>query len=212
MKRRFVRPFRPDPNATLHARSSLADSPTSALQVAIDEIVAAASAPDRLKRIALALRAIVARAHVLDALMHEVDDDEVVLHASDTLTIYHLTLTPGLQYPPHDHGMDALIGLYRGSETNFVYPKSDGRLCVPERREATAPAVIHLAPEVVHAVANTGASRSGALHVYLGDLPRARRRMWRFSGGRSSPFDNDRYLAGARFMVLRHPRARASSV
>jgi hypothetical protein len=67
---------------------------TSTLRAAIDEIVDAAGRPDRLTRIGSVLRNITDRLHSLGALVHEAVDDEVLLHASDTLTIHHITLTP----------------------------------------------------------------------------------------------------------------------
>lgn len=171
---------------------------SSTLRTAIDEIVDAAARADRLGHVAAVLRDITARFHSLGELVHEASDDEVLLCANDTLTIYHITLTPGLQYPPHNHLMDALIGIYRGEETNFIYPLSDGQLQVPQRREAIAPEVVHLPPDTVHAVANPGTARSGALHVYLGNLLDTKRQMWRFAGDRPDVFDNHRYLAEAR--------------
>jgi predicted metal-dependent enzyme (double-stranded beta helix superfamily) len=114
------------------------------------------------------------------------------------LTIYHITLSPGLQYPPHNHLMDALIGVYHGGETNFIYPVIGDTLGAPEPRYSTAPALVHLPPQTVHAVANDGHARSGALHVYLGDLTHIHRQMWSLQGGTAEPFDNERYLAGAR--------------
>jgi predicted metal-dependent enzyme (double-stranded beta helix superfamily) len=93
---------------------------------------------------------------------------------------------------------DALIGIYKGGETNFVYPVAAGKLEIPERRDCTAPAVVHLPPHTVHSVANTGNARSGALHVYLGDLPRTDRQLWGAQTNQAEAFDNDRYLAGVR--------------
>jgi predicted metal-dependent enzyme (double-stranded beta helix superfamily) len=176
--------------------SSVSVSPT--LRAAIDEIVGAAAHPDRLARVGAVLRDITHRLHALGDLIHEADDDEVLLNASDALTIYHITLTPGLEYPPHNHRMDALIGIYRGGETNFIYPESEGRLQAADRRDVVAPAVVHMPAATVHSVANSGSARSGALHVYLGNLPATRRQMWCFWGDGPQDFDNDRYLAGAR--------------
>ena len=170
----------------------------SALQAVTHDIVNAAEGLDPLERIKAVLRDITNRLHALGVLVHEEKDDEVLLHASQNLTIYHITLSPGLQYPPHNHLMDALIGIYRGSETNFVYPVAAGRLEDPERRDVTAPALVHLPSHAVHSVANTGSARSGALHVYLGDLPRTRRQLWSLPSNQAESFDNERYLAGAR--------------
>jgi predicted metal-dependent enzyme (double-stranded beta helix superfamily) len=173
----------------------MAPSAQSALRAATDEIACAAAGPDPLGRVEQVLRDLTQRFHALGVLVHEEEDDEVLLHASDNLTIYHITLSPGLQYPPHNHLMDALIGIYHGGETNFIYPVDGGALGVPERRYSAAPALVHLPPQTVHAVANSGSARSGALHVYLGDLTHIHRQLWR--DGQAEPFDNDRYLAGA---------------
>jgi predicted metal-dependent enzyme (double-stranded beta helix superfamily) len=173
-------------------------SASSPLHAVIDDIASAAESRDPLQRIKTVLRDLTNRFHSSGVLVHEEEDDELLLHASQNLTIYHITLSPGLQYPPHNHLMDAVIGLYKGGETNFVYPVADGRIEVPERRDFTAPALLHLPPQTVHSVANTGSERSGALHVYLGDLPRTRRQLWSFQSNQAEPFDNDRYLAGAR--------------
>jgi predicted metal-dependent enzyme (double-stranded beta helix superfamily) len=173
-------------------------SASSALHAATHDIVDAARSPHALERIETVLRDLTSRFHSLGALLHEEDDDEVLLYASQNLTIYHITLSPGLQYPPHNHLMDALIGIYMGGETNFIYPAVGDEIGIPERQDYTAPALVHLSPHTVHAVANTGSGRSGALHVYLGDLTQTRRQMWTSQSNRAEPFDNDRYLAGAR--------------
>jgi predicted metal-dependent enzyme (double-stranded beta helix superfamily) len=175
-------------------------SKSSALHATADEIIKAAASPDPLAQIEAALRAATNRFHASGVLVHEEDDDEVLLHAGPHLTIYHITLSPGLQYPPHNHLMDAVIGIYKGGETNFVYPVSDGKLGAPERRDLSAPALLHLPAHTVHSVANSGRARSGAIHVYLGDLLHVRRQLWDLQGKQAEPFDNDRYLAGARRM------------
>jgi predicted metal-dependent enzyme (double-stranded beta helix superfamily) len=173
-------------------------STSSPLHAVTNEIIDAAASPDPLERIKTVLHEITNRFHALGALLHEEEDDEVLLHASPNLTIYHITLSPGLQYPAHNHLMDAVIGIYKGGETNFVYPQADDKLEEPERRDVTAPALIHLPSETVHSVANTGSERSGALHVYLGDLTHTDRHMWDLQDRQAEPFDNNRYLAGAR--------------
>jgi predicted metal-dependent enzyme (double-stranded beta helix superfamily) len=176
----------------------MALSANSALHAATKDLVNAAESPNPLERLKTVLRDLTDRFHVLGVLVHEEDDDEVLLHASPNLTIYHITLSPGLQYPPHNHLMDALIGIYKGGETNFVYPvAAGGKLEAPERRDSIAPALVHLPPQTVHSVANTGSARSGALHVYLGDLTRTRRKLWDLQSNQAEPFDNERYLAGA---------------
>ncbi|MFD2054011.1 autotransporter [Mesorhizobium calcicola] len=172
-----------------------ADSP---LYPAITDIVNAAAGPAPFEQVKAVLSFYTNRFHSLGRLVHEEEDDELLLHVSPSLTIYHITLSPGVQYPPHNHLMDALIGIYRGSETNFIYPATGDEIEAPERQDFVAPAVTHMAPDTVHSVANTGGGRSGALHVYLGDLPGTSRQLWSLADSHAEPFDNDRYMAGAR--------------
>jgi predicted metal-dependent enzyme (double-stranded beta helix superfamily) len=176
----------------------MAVSMSSALHAATRDIITAAQHPDPLHQVKKVLSDYADRFHASGALIHEEEDDEVLLHASPKLTIYHITLSPGLQYPPHNHLMDALIGIYRGGETNFIYPAAAGKLDRPLRQDVTAPAVLHMPRHIVHSVANTGHARSGALHVYLGDLTEIHRHMWTSESGGPEPFDNVRYLTGAR--------------
>jgi len=173
-------------------------SPSSPLYAVTNDIVNAAQGPDPFERVRTVLHDHTRRFHATGVLAHEEDDDEVLLHASPNLTIYHITLSPGLQYPPHNHLMDALIGIYKGSETNFIYPVDGNEIDTPERQDIAAPAVVHMTPDTVHAVANTGSARSGALHVYLGNLTEIHRHMWSPDSNQAEPFDNERYLAGAR--------------
>jgi predicted metal-dependent enzyme (double-stranded beta helix superfamily) len=168
------------------------------LSAAVRDIVDAARHPDPLRRIEMLLQELTARLHSLGRLAHEEEDDEVLLHAGPGLTIFHITLSPGLQYPPHNHLMDALIGIYQGGETNFSYEVESGRLGAAQRTDHVAPALVQLPPACVHSVANAGSARSGAIHVYLGDLTRVRRQLWSLQGGEAEPFGNARYLAGAR--------------
>lgn len=172
--------------------------PNSPLHAAVGRLVEAAEISDPLRRLESLLQTLTSDLHAAGGLVHEEEEDEVLLHAAPNLTIYHITLSPGLHYPAHNHLMDALIGIYRGSETDFSYPVDAGRLGAPRRRDLIAPAVVHLPAQAVHSVANMGKVRSGALHVYLGDLTHIERQLWSPQNGQAERFDNDRYLAGAR--------------
>lgn len=173
-----------------------------ALASAVLDLIEASATSEPLKTLGDVLRTHVQRFHSLGKLVHEAVEDEVLLHASPSLTIYHITLSPGVQYPPHNHLMDALVGIYRGSETNLMYRGSGDRLATATRQDVIAPNVIHMDAHAVHSVANMGTGRSGALHVYLGDLPGTRRQLWAADGSGPEAFDNDRYLGGARPVAL----------
>jgi len=172
-----------------------ADSP---LYRAIRDIVNAAAGANPFEDVKAVLSDYTNRFHALGGLVHEEEDDELLLHASPKLTIYRITLSPGVQYPPHNHLMDALVGIYWGGETNFIYPLAGEKVDEPERQDFSAPSLMHMSSSTVHSVANTGSARSGALHVYLGDLPGTDRQLWSLADNRPEPFNNARYIAGAR--------------
>ncbi|MER8582145.1 hypothetical protein NKG95_26210 [Mesorhizobium sp. M1423] len=69
----------------------------SPLYAVADDIVNAARGPDPLEAVRTVLGDYTNRFHASGTLAHEEDDDEVLLHASPNLTIYHITLSPGLQ-------------------------------------------------------------------------------------------------------------------
>jgi predicted metal-dependent enzyme (double-stranded beta helix superfamily) len=170
-----------------------------ALASAVLDLVHASTRSDPLNTLADVLSTYVQRFHSMGSLLQEALEDEILLHVSPSLTIYHITLSPGIQYPPHNHLMDALVGIYKGSEMNFIYsPERGGGVAAATRQHVRAPSVIHMDANTVHAVANIGSGRSGALHVYLGDLPGTRRQLWAADGLPPEAFDDARYLAGAR--------------
>jgi predicted metal-dependent enzyme (double-stranded beta helix superfamily) len=170
-----------------------------ALASAVRDLIGASATSDPLKTVEDVLRSYVQNFHSTGSLLQEAVDDEILLHVSPSLTIYHITLSPGVQYPPHNHLMDALVGIYKGSEMNLIYSPGDGgRVVAATRQDVRAPSVIHMGANTVHAVANIGPGRSGALHVYLGNLPGTRRQLWATDGLHPEAFDDARYLAGAR--------------
>jgi len=127
------------------------------------------------------------------------DDDEILLHASNELTIYSIKLTPGLQFPPHSHEMPVVIGFYEGCETNLIYKKQpNGELLQTERIDFQAPCVGQLDNDVIHSITNYGQATSRAIHYYLGDLLNQPRSLWNPESNESMLFDNSKYFEYAK--------------
>jgi predicted metal-dependent enzyme (double-stranded beta helix superfamily) len=120
---------------------------------------------------------------------------ELVLLRDARLTIIQVTVGPGLQYPPHNHGMEAAIGLYSGVERNLWY-RTEGPegIAVSGASELRAADSLRMTPGVIHAVANPAAGYSAGLHVYLGDLIAHDRTLWHPDTLQPMPFDNDKYF------------------
>jgi len=123
------------------------------------------------------------------------DDDELLLHASSELTVYHIKLPPGILYPPHSHEMGVIIGFYEGCETNLLYEEEcNGALRQTAQLDFEAPNIARLVPDVIHAVTNIGQTTSRAIHYYLGDLTSQPRRLWDPASHEVMPFDNSKYF------------------
>jgi predicted metal-dependent enzyme (double-stranded beta helix superfamily) len=160
------------------AKDALAGgSPHAALRALLDEMVQALSGQSR------------------PWLEHE--GDELLLASSPEMTVYHITLTPRIHYPPHDHRMPAMIGLYQGSETSFSYRRNGPGLVELRRHDYGAPSIAELPADAIHSVVNMGEARSAAIHVYFGDLITAERSIWDRELRQERPFDNGFYFEQA---------------
>jgi predicted metal-dependent enzyme (double-stranded beta helix superfamily) len=118
----------------------------------------------------------------------------VRLHVADDLTVLKAVWAPGMQIRAHNHLMWAAIALYQGVEDNTFYRRVNGGIEVSGRRLIETGEVALLGPDVIHAVANPGASLSAAIHVYGGDLTaRTDRSEWDESAA-EVPVDFERTL------------------
>jgi len=120
---------------------------------------------------------------------------ELVLLRDPRLTVIQVTIGPGLRYPPHNHGMEAAIGLYSGVERNLWYGTA-GSDSIRWRgaSELKAKDSIKMNGRVIHGVANPAGGYSAGLHVYLGDLIAHDRTLWHPDTLQPMPFDNDKYF------------------
>jgi predicted metal-dependent enzyme (double-stranded beta helix superfamily) len=121
------------------------------------------------------------------------EEEEILLHADDNITIFLVQLSANVLYPPHNHNMAATIALCDGEETATYYRLRNGK---PERtvgRTYTAGDLVFLPADAIHAVGNPGEARSLALHIYYGNLPAMRRSLWHPDSGDVLPFTEENY-------------------
>jgi predicted metal-dependent enzyme (double-stranded beta helix superfamily) len=128
----------------------------------------------------------------------EHEGDEMLLASAPDMTVYHIALSAGVHYPPHDHRVPAMIGLYQGTETSFSYRRNGMALVRTGRHDHAAPCVASLPADAIHSVVNMGAVRSGAIHVYFGDLANVERSIWDSDLREERRFDNGFYFEQAR--------------
>jgi predicted metal-dependent enzyme (double-stranded beta helix superfamily) len=134
------------------------------------------------------------------------DDDEVVLHVDARMTVFHIRLSAHMSYPPHTHGMPAVLGVYEGRERNRYFRRIGDEIAEQSMSDVAAGEVCTMASGVVHAVENPSDERSAAVHVYFGNLLATRRDVWNPETGERHDFDNDRYFAFARAISDARPQ------
>ncbi len=126
------------------------------------------------------------------------EEEEVLLHADDNITIFLVQLSANVLYPPHNHNMAATVALCQGSEIATYYRLRGGK---PERtvgRTYSAGDLVFLPADAIHAVGNPGNARSIALHVYYGNLPAMRRSLWHPETGEALTFTEENYFRFAK--------------
>jgi predicted metal-dependent enzyme (double-stranded beta helix superfamily) len=156
----------------------------------------ASASPERAMR--ALLDATVKTLHARPGRWIEHDEDEMLLASSPELTVYHIALSPRIHYPPHEHRVPAMIGLYQGTETSFSYRRDGKALIQTERHDHAAPCAAAWPADVIHSVVNMGSARSAAIHIYFGDLTAVERSIWDLDLREERRFDNRFYFAQAR--------------
>ncbi len=74
--------------------------------------------------------------------------------------------------------MWAVAGIYRGSEDNHLFQRTDRELVETGIRRLEAGELVVLDADAIHAVANSNSTPCVALHVYGGDLDGTPRSTW----------------------------------
>ncbi|HEV7720789.1 MAG TPA: hypothetical protein VGO60_05875 [Iamia sp.] len=123
---------------------------------------------------------------------------ETMLHRSDELTVFVLAGVPLTASPPHEHTMGAMIAVLEGAETNVFYEiveQDADPIREVGRRTAHAGEVLTLDPTTIHSVRYPTTTPTIGLHVYLGDLIGATRRLWTNEGDTARPYDQTAYDA-----------------
>ncbi len=124
--------------------------------------------------------------------------EETLLYCDDALTILHARLTPNIHFPPHEHGITAVIATYDGMETHHLYRPAGTGLEECGRVNARALDVSVFGSDVVHSIVNPGTRYSRSLHVYLGDLIGRTRRLWNHEGARCVNYTDEPYYDWAK--------------
>lgn len=127
--------------------------------------------------------------------MPDFDCDEVLLYVDDKVTAYYIATTPQINYPPHEHEMEAVAAVYGGAETHDFFDRDGENIRHRCQISFPAPSVIDLTTDCVHSICNLGDKPNETLHFYFGDLENQARTMWDMQGRNPGQYDQDRYMS-----------------
>jgi len=95
---------------------------------------------------------------------------EHIVCRQEDLTIMVLDTLPGVLQPPHDHGMNAFIGVFEGCEEQRFWRRTSTGVQPAAGQELGAGDMIALGVRAIHAISSPSSETARAVHVYLGDI------------------------------------------
>jgi predicted metal-dependent enzyme (double-stranded beta helix superfamily) len=101
-----------------------------------------------------------------------------IVFEDETLTVVTVDVNPGVEQPPHEHLMPAIIGVFEGAEVHRFYSRGADGISRSGGRTVGVGDVLSLGSESVHAIASADQTWCRGIHVYLGSLSSAKRMMF----------------------------------
>ena len=124
---------------------------------------------------------------------------EMIVHASEELTMLFARVPPRFQSGIHNHTVFACIGQLRGEEVSTIFePAEAGRgLQVTHTLTSRTGEVVDLPADVIHCIENPREDYSLSLHIYGGDFGALmdKRSLWSTNGHEKMAFNFQDLLA-----------------
>ncbi len=121
------------------------------------------------------------------------DEDETQMFENEHVSIWHVRFHPDVLVPPHDHQMNAYVGVYDGSEHNHFYRREQDTLKHVKSKVVAAGEVLSIGPDGIHTVQSYGGEPCQALHVYLGALSTVKRSLFDWDTGEAMAYSIPAY-------------------
>ena len=117
------------------------------------------------------------------------------LHRSPRLTVLHTRYPRSARTPPHNHGMWAVVSVYRGREDNVRYVRSGAKISVFGRQSIRPGEVVLLDPDEIHDLSTSSDEPTCSIHVYGGDLyDHKNHSMWVPPSLEERPYDEQEFM------------------
>ena len=117
--------------------------------------------------------------------------DDGIIHRSDAIMVCHAVFPRRFRTGIHNHGVEAIIGVWSGYEDNHLFEETGGRIRSLGPRRVEAGEVLVLGVDAIHDVHTPPTTWSAALHVYLGDISTVSRSTLASVNDSASPFDGE---------------------
>ncbi len=179
--------------------AAVASSDSALLQRFVDDCRAAAKSDDAVIRIVALVEQLVAdpallasEVSPLPASIPAAGVDES-LFVDDDLTVLVVGTPSGVDQPPHDHRMAAVIGVFDGIEDQRFFVKVPSGLRELTGRSIATGEVMSLGRKTIHAISTPGPQPCRAIHVYVGNLESTERSIFHPETFVEEPLTLDRY-------------------
>jgi len=117
-----------------------------------------------------------------------------IVFEDESVTVFIVETEPGVLQPPHDHQMDAVIGVFEGEERNRFFNRDDAGQVAQYGETLMKPGdVLAIRPDMIHAISAPADRRCRALHVYLGALSSVKRSIFDPQDGAEYAMTEARY-------------------
>lgn len=118
---------------------------------------------------------------------------EHLCYQADELTVMVLDTLPGVVQPPHDHEMQAIIGVFEGREDQRFFGRTSEGVVATSERALEAGDVMVLGEQAIHAISSPEGQPARAIHVYFGDIYDVERSLYHPDSLEPLPYSSDSY-------------------
>lgn len=119
--------------------------------------------------------------------------NEVVLFEDDTVSVWVCRFDPYTVVPPHEHKMNAFIGVFKGREKHHFFKNDTNGLKYKSTQIIDAGQMTSIGTGGLHAVVAEGEEDCYSLHVYTGPLSKIKRSLFDWDTGQALEFTDENY-------------------
>jgi predicted metal-dependent enzyme (double-stranded beta helix superfamily) len=123
----------------------------------------------------------------------EAGADEVMLYEDKTVSVWICRFDPHTVIPPHEHKMNAFIGVFKGREKNHFFKNDADGLKYMSTKIVDAGDMISIGSDGLHSVVAEGEEDCYSLHVYTGPLSKIKRSLFDWDTGQAVEFTDENY-------------------